>query len=191
MSDMRRLLFALVLSACAGCLTASRPLPVAEWLVDCKVAADGSRDPKFGVARFSQLAVRAPYDALQFAVLRADGTVAFDDYNRFAAAPSQLLKGAVLDVLKGSGLFRSVVGSSSAATADLTVEVTVERLCLDCRAPDARRARAAVSLLLLDRSRTIMAEISGESSSDAAAGNYAEAFASALSGALEVALGRL
>ena len=182
---------ALAASALAGCLTSVGTPEVACWNVEYTGAKAGRDvEPRFGVARVSQVVVRAPYAVKGLAVLRANGTVAFDPYNEYAAGPNSLLKGAVEDALSASGLFKSVVGASSAAGASVSAEVTVARLALDCRREGLRRAVAELELRLVD-GRSIVATVRGTGEADAADGNYGAAFSSAVSGALVGAIGQL
>lgn len=187
---MKNILTILPLLALAGCLIAHPP-EAAEWTVESAAVPAAAAKPKYGLARVSFVAVRAPYDARRFAVARPDGSLAFDAFNVFASSPVQLLKGPVMDALAASGRFKGVVGPSSSAAADCVVEVTVRRFRLDCREEGRRRAEAAVSLTLLDSSRDIVAHAKGDASVDTADGNYAAAFSRALDSALAEALSSL
>lgn len=188
---MKKLFAICLLPVCTGCLslTATNPT-VADWPVQAGTLAHQELTPRFGVTRLSLVAVRAPYDVRQLAVSRADSTLAFDGYNRFAAQPSQLLKGVAQDVLAASGRFKSVVAATSAAAASHVAELTVTDLRLDCSG-GTREAVAGVSLMVLDRSREIVALVSGAGRCEAADGDYGAAFSSAFTLALEKALGAL
>ena len=188
---MKKLLAICLLPVVSGCLslTATNPT-VADWPVRAGTLARQEKTAKFGVTRLSQVAVRAPYDVRQMGVSRTDNTLAFDAYNRFAALPSQLLKGVAQDVLAASGLFKSVVSSSSAAAASHVVELTVTDLRLEC-ADGSREAAVGLDLLVLDRNREIVAFVSGTGRGDAADGDYGAAFSTAFTLALEKALGEL
>ena len=180
-----------LLFACAGCLslTATNPT-IAEWPLRAGTLARREDAPKFGVTRLTQVVVRAPYDARQMEVSRADNTLASDSFNRFAALPSHLLKGVAQDVLAASGVFKSVVSSSSAASASHVAELTVTEWRLDC-ASGTREAAVSLDLLVLDRNREIVALVSGNSRAEAADGDYGSAFSTAFTLALEKALGGL
>ena len=181
---------ALAASALSGCLTSSVP-EIACWNIEYSGERAGRDvEPRFGVARVSQVVVRAPYAVKGLAVLRANGTVAFDPYNEYAAGPNALLKGAVEDALAASGLFNAVVGASSTAGASVTAEVAVTRLALDCRKEGLRSAVAELELRLL-AGRDIVASGKGSGVADAADGNYGAAFSSAFSAAIKAAIGRL
>lgn len=175
----------------AGCLSGG-PRPVSSWPVHACVVAKPAAKPTFGVTRLSQLVVRAPFDARQLAVLRDDATMADDPYNRFPAAPSQLLKGPAMDVLASSGKFAAVVGSTSAASVSHVAEITVTALQLDCKEGDGgeprREAQVGVSLLVLDRDRAIVGMGEGFGTGDARKGNYGEAFSIAFTSSLLAAL---
>lgn len=185
---LMRLVPLAVLPALAGCLSPSHPPEVACWNIEYSApSAPSAAEPSFGVARVSQVTVRAPYGAKSIAVLRGNGTVAFDPYNEFAAGVAQLMKGTFAEALEGSGLFNSVVGSSSSAGSDVFAEVTVTRLALDCREQGKRKAVADVSVMLV-RGRDIEAKASGSGEADALDGNYGKAFSSAVSDALAKAV---
>lgn len=186
---MKKLLLFLALPALAGCLSSS-PLAVTSWTVDyagSKTSADGA---KYGVARLLLVGVRSPYAGSLVAVLRADGSIAFDAYNTFAAPPAQLVKGLAYDAANASGLFSSVVGAISSAAARVVIEAEVVKLALDCREEGARRAVARVQVRLID-GRDIVATVVGEGAEDASDGNYGAAFSTALSAAFASAFGLL
>ena len=188
---MNKLLAVCLLPVVTGCfsLTATNPT-VADWPLRAGTLARQESVPKFGVTRLSQVTVRAPYDARQMGVFRADNTLASDSCNRFAALPSQLLKGVAQDVLASSGLFKAVVAASSAASTSHAVELTVTDWRLDCSG-GAREAAVCLDLLVLDRGREIVATVSGGGRADAADGDYGTAFSTAFALALEKALGGL
>ena len=89
-----RLLLLLSPMVLAGCLTSRAP-EVACWNLEyaADAATAAKADARLGIVRVSQVVVRAPYAAKGIAVLRANGTVAFDPYNEYAAGPAALLKG--------------------------------------------------------------------------------------------------
>ena len=203
-----RLLLIPALAALAGgCFSVTDP-EIGRWPIDfdtlAKPAAtrnDGTAasaagrgvsaaESKYGAVRIVQLAVRSPYDGEGLTVLRADGTVAFDPYNEFAAIPSHLLRGPVYDAVAASGRFAYVLDASSIADTEYSIEATVTRLCLDCRAPGARNAVCEVRLRLLHE-RDIVGHYSGTGVADAADGDYGKAFSRAVSAALAEALGKL
>ena len=184
--------FAVVLasSALSGCLTSSVP-EIACWNIEYSGEKAGRGvEPRFGVVRVSQVVVRAPYAVKGMSVLRANGTVAFDPYNEYAAGPNALLKGVVEDALEASGFFRAVVGPSSTAGASVTAEVTVTRLALDCRKEGVRNAVAELEIRLLG-GRDIVSSAKGSGIANAADGNYGAAFSVAVSDAIKAAIGRL
>lgn len=186
---MQKFLVLLLIPALAGCFT-SKIQPVSYWPVEYKGPVASAPSPKFGVTRVLPITVRAPYGTRSLTVLRADGTVAFDPLNEFAALPSQLAKGVLVDALAASGLSKDIVDTSSIAAADVSFEVVVERLALDCRQEDRRTAVAEVVVKVLT-GHSIVSSVKGAGASDAAAGNYGEAFSSALSSAFTVAFGQL
>ena len=187
---MKKCLFLMLLPALAGCLSPAKVAPVAYWPVAYNGPVVSVPLAKYGVTRGLPIVVRAPYDAPAMTVLRADGTVAFDPLNEFSAPPAQLAKGALSDALTASGLFKDVVETSSIATSDVSVEVTVDRLALDCRQEDQRTAVAEIVMKIL-KGHSILASQKGSGAADAADGNYGVAFSTALSSAFSMALEQL
>ena len=186
---VRKFLALLLVPACAGCLTAYTPA-IARWSIECSGRGVASESAKFGVARPSSVVVRAPYNDELMVVLRADGSVAFDPLNLFASTPAAMLKGVVFDSMVRSGLFKSVVSTSSVASSEIFVEVEISKLALDCRQEGQRNAVAAISVRVLD-GREIVAESSGAGSFDASTGNYGAAFSGAVSSALVAAFAEI
>lgn len=181
---------------CAGCFS-SAPPPATAWTVDA-VPHSGlpSAEPKpvFAATRLGGIYVLSPYDQQAFTVKRADGSVAFDPGNRFAAQPAALLKGPVMAGLAADGRFGHVVPQSSVAMPDAIVEVVVPELSLDCRNAGSRRARAAVTVNVVRGGRSerdIALSGSGAGEADAADGNYSAAFGTAVNTAIANALSGL
>lgn len=189
--DARKVLPLLLLPLIAGCLT-SRVPDVSCWNLEYsgERRAPGDADARFGLARVSQIAVRAPYSSKSLVVLRANGTVAFDPCNEFAAGVVPLLRGVVFDAMEASGRFKAVVEATSSAGVASLVEVTVSRLAIDCRTDGSRLAVAELLMRVVD-GRAIVASATGSGEADAADGNYGAAFSSAVSQALSEAAGRL
>ena len=178
----------------AGCFTTTTPLAPTAWTVEYAADAAAASAPRatpegasLGSVRVAQVVVRAPYDVREIAVLRPNGSLAFDPYNQFASLPSSLLKGAVQDALQSFGDVRAAVSSSSRLDADLTAETTVTRLVLDCREEGTRRATVELTILLL-KGRVAFASVDGVGVADASDGNYARAFSAAFSQAMSDAL---
>ena len=188
---MTRIAVAAIVSAVsAGCLTSSTPERT-DWNVECSgTALRVAVKPKFGIARLSLVEMRAPYAVREIAVMRANGSTAFDECNTYAASPVQLMKGVAFDSLSKSGLFPAVVGAGSSVDHDVDVEVAVTRLALDCREEGARNAVAAVSVRLV-QSHGIVAYAEGYGSADASKPDYSAAFSAAATAAFSDALNRL
>ena len=192
---MRGLPSCLLLVLCAGCFTAGKPTPKS-WTVEPTASTPAEHAPEkappaFATTRVGTIAVNAPFDRSPFVVRRADGSVAFDAYNEFAASPSALLRAPVRAQLATDGRFGHVVAQASAANADASVEVLVTDLSLDCRESGKREARAAVSVDVVKTgrgSRTVALSADGASKADAASGDYSEAFSKAFNEALAEAL---
>lgn len=184
------LLLPLLAFALAGCFT-SRPPEVAYWLVSGDPARVAKLSVKYPSVRLSQVILRTPYDGAALAVLRANDTVAFDAYNRFAASPSMLLKGPTIDLVRASGLFAGVVGPTSSVHTPDTLEVVYTRLALDCTG-DRPQATMEVLLTLVDASRrAVVASSVGSASVPVADGNYGAGFSAALTQSLSDALSKL
>lgn len=179
------------LAALAGCLTVSQP-ERSDWNIECTdSAAHVAENPKFGVARLVLVELRAPYGGREIAVLRANGSIAFDPCNAYASSPVNLLKGVGVESLSRSGLFSAVVGAGSSADADVDVELTVGRLALDCREEGVRRAVADVSARVVRKHR-IVAVASGSGAADASRStDFTAAFSAAVTDALSDALKKL
>ena len=150
---MKKMVF-LLFPVLAGCL-GSAPKPPVSWTIDIDT------DVKVAFAT-----VCAPYGGQRFAVLRPDGSVAFDPCNAFAASPGSILKDAVVG-RKGEG------------------SLFVRRLALDCRAEGRRDA--VVSLEIVSGNRAGK----GEAAESTADGNYSKAFSAAFAKAYAEAVGSL
>lgn len=186
---IRRLIAAMA-AALAGCLSPAPKAPV-NWTISVAGEKSVARvDRKWDVVRISRVEVRSPYDGRSLAVLRPDGSLAFDPFNAFASAPSSILGGAAVDALSASGAATSVVGPHSMASVQTSIEVTVTRLALDCRKDGAREASVALSITLLDGRRLVsVAEAEGGAATPD--GNYSAAFSAAFCKAFAEALKRL
>ena len=185
---MNKLIAFALIPVLSGCLSASSP-KVTQWLLEYKGSNGAAQPAKYEVGRVSQVLVRSPYNEVGIAVLRADGSMAFDPYNEYAANPAALLKGFVYDAMDASGLFGAVVNPSSSVRSSAMVEVLVSRLALDCRTEGTRKAVVAVLVrLIADDGKVAYAR--GEGEADAKDGNYGAAFSVALSAALGSAFGQ-
>ena len=185
---MKKLIALALIPVVSGCLSASSP-KVTQWLLEYKGTKRAAQPAKYEVGRVSQVLVRSPYNETGIAVLRADGSMAFDPYNEYAANPTALLKGFVYDAMDASGLFGAVVNPSSSVRSSTMVEVLVSRLALDCRKEGERKALASVRVrILVDAEKVLYAQ--GEGEADAKDGNYGAAFSLALSAALSSAFGQ-
>lgn len=145
------LLFVPVLAGCLG----SAPKPPVNWTIDIE------SDAKVAFA-----AVCAPYGGQRIAVLRPDGSIAFDPCNAFAAAPGSIIKDAVVG-RKGEG------------------SLFVRKLALDCRAEGRRDAVVSLEIVSGDRVGK------GEATELTSGGNYSAAFSRAFSRAYANAIEEL
>lgn len=153
--------------ALSGCLSSAPKSPVC-WTVEMdRVGATPAKavSAPLPEVRLTQFSVRSPYGSTRLAVLRADGSVAFDGFNSFADQPSLLLRGVAVDALAATGVFEQVFdGATSSASAGMSVEIAVTRLALDCRAPGRRAARVDLAASLLEgrdfqRRRTVSVSV--------------------------------
>ena len=192
---MSRILAVIVLVLCAGCFSAAKP-NAKSWTVEPLPVESHGRDMEkhqaaFGMTRVGTVVVNAPFDRTTFVVRRTDGSVAFDAYNEFAAAPSALLRAPVQKMLASDGRFGHVVSPSSVASADASVEIMVTDLSLDCREDGKRKARAAVSVDVVKTGRgprSVALSADGASEADASSGDFSAAFSKAFNEALAEAL---
>lgn len=179
--------------ALCGCIS-SAPKAADNWSVEFwragRSEGDTEASQQRGAVRLSNVTVRAPYDGIHLAVLRADGTIAYDPYNAFAAAPAQLLRGAVQDAVEDSGRFSRVLAANSGAKCDLSLEVTVTRVALDCRKEGRRDATIELTLLLIE-GREAVASGKAEGKAATSDGDYSAAFSRALAKAVSSALAEL
>ena len=174
----------------AGCL-GTRPPEPRRWLIELPraVSAAAEAHPVWDTARISRIAVAPPYDGLRLAVRRADGTLALDARNVFAATPRALLRLPTREIVRASGLAREVLLEGSSARADATLEIEVDILALDCTQAGTVRAQVALEATLLADRRFVQA-VRG-SASVPADGNFTAAFSSAYAQALTGALKEL
>jgi ABC-type uncharacterized transport system auxiliary subunit len=179
-----------ILTMLAGCFTGGARAPV-NWTLDVSgIKMPALAEPRAGSVRISQLTVRTPYDVKQLSVLRPDGSIAFDPWNQFPAAPASMLKHVALDVMSASRAFKNVLPSTSSAKADASVEISVERFALDCRGENSRKAAAEVTVRIL-RNRELIKTVSGASSVPVEAGRYSHAFSEAFADALLAAISHI
>lgn len=189
---------AIAVMAClslSGCLFSSpaRP-PVKAWTVEPLQDAGGSPQPvsldelaprSFRITRMGAITVLPPYDTAPIRVKRADGSLAEDAYNVFAAHPAQLLRRPVMSALSREQRFGHVVPPVSTASADAVAEVTVSELALDCRNGRKALVRLAVNIV---KGRQVILSAEASSDADAASGDYTEAFSRAFDNALRESL---
>lgn len=187
---MKNFLVCLAALAFCGCLS-SAPKAPKKWLVgEIKGEAAKIAGVKRDSVKLVRVEVRAPYDGARFAVLRPDGSVAFDPENAFAATPAHILAGAAFDVLESSAFAETVLDSKTSVPSPLHMEVIVTRLALDCRNEGRRDASVAVMLRLVESRRTVSVS-RGEAAVLTDEADYTESFSIAFSRAMSEALKRL
>lgn len=84
-----------------------------------------------------------------------DGTVSFENYAEWTAAPAEGAEAALRQWLIASGLFSAVLSAGSRATADLVLEMELTSLHADLGRGEAR---AALSAVLLRENGTVAAQ---------------------------------
>ncbi len=181
-------LYALALFA-AGCMTSAPKAPT-NWTIEWKRSSACTAETlaRGKDAKLLHVDVRSPYNGMRLAVLRRDGSIAFDAFNVFADHPSALLKGAALDVLRESRAFRQTLAATSCAYAPVNLELSVTRLALDCRKENERLASVALTLTAV-ANRTVIAVSSAEAAEPVADGEgFSEPFSKAFSDALASAV---
>ena len=179
-----------VLVFASGCIGAAPKAPK-KWSVEwSRLVFDRSDLAELPPVKLMSVDVRAPYGGTNMPVLRADGSIAFDSFNAFAAPPASLLKGAAFDALESSCAFERVVSGASAVRTPLSIEVYVKKLALDCRKEEHRDATVALTLVLTSN-MSVVASSSAEATVPVTDGNFASAFSSAFSEAMLSAVGRL
>lgn len=187
---MKKQLVYLMLVSLCGCLS-SAPKAPKKWLVG-EVKGEGSAfaGVRKDCVKLSKVDVRAPYDGTSIAVLRSDGSIAFDPCNAFASSPERLLYGAAFDALESAGFAGTVLDTKSSVPSVLKLEVTVTRLALDCRKEGRRDASVAVMLRLCE-SRKVISTSHGEAAAPTAEADYTKAFSTAFTRSMSEALKRL
>lgn len=182
-------LIAVASLALCGCMGPAPRTPE-NWTVEFWRAGGGGGEKaaaRAGAVRIAQVSVRQPYDGVRLAVMRPDGSLAFDPFNAFAAAPSQMLRGAVQDAVDASGAFERALAANTSAACPLTLETTVARIALDCRKDGRRDASIELSMLLL-KGREPVASARAEGKAATGDGDYSAAFSKALAKAVQSAL---
>jgi len=173
----------------SGCLFPSSPRAPECWTICFSEGATNACAPakhRGGTVRIDLIEVRAPYAGQRLAVLRPDGTIAFDAYNTFAKSPVSLIKGATYDLVAASGAFDRVITDMSSAASDYYLELYVTELALDCRTSGTRKARVSLILTLID-GRNVVSSV--RSAGEVEAGDdFSAAFSAAFSKALMGAL---
>ena len=187
--SMKKYLFWFVaLPLLGGCVFSSPKAPKT-WNIEWgKTGVERIEREKLPAVKLMLVDVRAPYNGARLAVLRSDGSIAFDSYNSFAAQPAAILRGAAMDVMESSTAFEAVVSGSSSASAPLAAEIMVSRLALDCQTEGHRDASVLLTIVLVGN-RTVLSSASAEASEPVEDGNYSAAFSRAFSRALLTAIG--
>lgn len=173
-----------------GCLSPAPESP-RHWLIgEIKGEATKLAGVKRDSVKLTRVDVRSPYDGTRIAVLRPDGSIAFDPCNSFAATPSRLLVGAAFDILESSGFAQTVLDSKTTVSSPLQIEIIVTRLALDCRDEGKRDAAVSVMLRLVESRKTVSVS-RGEASVLTDEADYTKSFSVAFSRAMSEALKRL
>jgi len=187
----KRHLSLLLIPFFAGCLFSSSPRAPEHWTICFEGGATNAcaqAKHRGGTVRIDLIEVRAPYAGQRLAVLRPDGTIAFDAYNTFAKSPVSLIKGATYDLVTASGAFDRVITDMSSASSDYYLELYVTELALDCRTSGTCKARVSLVLTLID-GRNVVSSV--RSTGEVEAGDdFSAAFSTAFANALGEALAK-
>jgi len=194
MPDMKLSVFSIaLLPLFAGCLSSAPKAPT-YWTIDRSHfgSAPAAKGRTADAVRIARVDVCAPYNGTRLAVLRPDGSVAFDAFNAFAVAPAALLKNAARDAVSQYGQFKRVLPAASSAKVRYLLDLDVDMLALDCREADKHAVRVELTATLLD-GREIVGMATGAAVGRAleADGDYSAAFSSAFFRAVEDALSKL
>lgn len=169
-----------------GCLASAPKAPVNWTIALDRADAHATQTASIPPLRLASVSVRAPYDGTRLCVLRPDGSLAFDSFNAFAAAPSQLMRGALLDALEAKGV--KAYTHNSSVHCSYSIEAQATLVALDCRRQGEANARVDIALTLLDGRRAVSsAKASGvapKTGGDFSA-IFSRAFASAAYAAIE------
>lgn len=149
----KKLIAFLLVPALAGCLSPAPKSPV-NWTLEFEAPA-----------RVAQVVVCAPYNGTRLAVLRPNGSIAFDGFNAFAAPPA------------------SIIGDACASRRAHGALI-VRKLALDCRTEGRRDALVELDLALEDNGP----RAHGRAAVPTADGNFTAAFSTALLQACNQAL---
>jgi len=175
----------------AGCLSSAPRAPI-NWTIDFSRNTDAvaaRTNAAAAAVRIAAIDVRAPYSGQRLAVLRPDGSIAFDPCNAFAASPALLLRGAAHEAVEASGMFARVLEPGSSAKETYAMEIVVTQLALDCRTEGRRTAKVAFTLTLIE-GRMAVACVRGAGAAEAT-DDFSAAFSTAFARAVADALAKL
>ncbi|MBR1871044.1 MAG: hypothetical protein IJ802_04390 [Kiritimatiellae bacterium] len=190
---MKNMIWLLAVAGLCGCIGGSGKPPQKLWTIQIADKQEHAVAAQ-RTARVGAVSVAAPFDNVPITVLRADGTVARDPVNQFAASPAALLKAALADAVAEDGRFGNVLPVASNAAADISIEAVFTQVALDCTVASSRFAVVKVDIAAVDTakpSRKLIATACGESRVDASSGNFSLAFSSAAAKAIRQALAKL
>ena len=186
---------AAALAATSGCFSSGVKKQAKLWTIDCRGSAivvqkaNEAAPPK--TVRIGSVTVSAPWDCDSIMVRRADGSLARDPYNKFAAQPAALLKGPLMSLAAGDASFGRVLPGATAASPDAILELAVTDFSLDCSGKSRQASVALSAALVSGASRKVIADGSGEARADATSGDYTAAFSEAFSAAVKEALSKM
>jgi hypothetical protein len=197
MKQLHHVFVLFLLMFLGGCFSLSSPRSARVWYIateEEKGYRGNSPDEICSVTRLGNVSVASPFDKTSIAVLRPDGTVAFDAYNVFASQPASLLREPAKRLLSNDGRFGNVIHQTSVASASVLVEMLVVDLSLDCRDVNKRKANVAVELTLIKSEkgvRNVVSRSLGKGFADASQGDYTQAFTTAFTLAVRESLSGL
>ena len=96
-----------------------------------------------------------PYGSVSFVTRSAANRIAFDYYNSFAASPSDLVTGELVQWLKTTNTFTVVTDGSGGMTHQWALEGRLQDLAVDATNPAAPEAVLTLELIVLDDSGAV------------------------------------
>ncbi len=138
--NMRLLLLGLVPFLCAGCLGPQPSTPTYWPFSAQKTVHTAPVHTRNVVLGLNRIRVSEPYDSRRFCVLRADGSLAFDDLNAFVARPSRALMPLFEETLLRFNFAWQTTTDFNPSSAIPQLTLDVKRFAMDCREKGKRQA---------------------------------------------------
>ncbi len=134
-----KLILGLVPFICAGCL-GPQPSSPTYWPFSAqKMSPISSVHKGDAVLGLNRIRVSEPYDSTRFCVLRADGSLAFDDLNAFAACPSRGLMPLFEYIVQKYNFARQTTTDFNPSSSIPQLTLELRRFAVDCREKGKRK----------------------------------------------------